>query len=136
MESPSAFFPLIDVLTDPEKSPYTSQLTPEAIHERTLQTALALGYLDEPGSLESARLQLALHATSPKVQAFYQFYNDEHFPPLENCESWVDWYGERICDVETLAHLAGHDTINAVDGTDRYTSSDFALPVCTLTAFT
>jgi UDP-glucose:glycoprotein glucosyltransferase len=84
-----------------------------------LQTALALGYLSEPGALEFARIQLALHATSPKIQAFFQFYDDQHFPHVENCESWVDWYGERVCDVETLAHLAGHDTINAPNSTDK-----------------
>lgn len=29
------------------------------------------------------------------------------------CGSWVDWYGEVVCDVEQLAHLAGPETIDA-----------------------
>lgn len=81
-------------------------------------------------------LQLALHAAAPKVQAFYQFYKDERFDldlsfdteemeggeskkdgKSEGCESWVDWYGERVCDVDTLARLAGHETINASNQT-------------------
>ena len=32
------------------------------------------------------------------------------------CGSWVDWYGQVVCDVETLMHLAGVETINPLGG--------------------
>ena len=55
-------------------------------------------------------MHLALHAASPKLEAFYQYYADyqeARFKDagLEDCGSWVDWYGQVVCDVETLVHL-------------------------------
>lgn len=37
----------------------------------------------------------------------------------ERCGSWVDWYGERVCDVDTLARLAGHEMIDASNQTSN-----------------
>ncbi|KAI5117547.1 hypothetical protein M0805_004373 [Coniferiporia weirii] len=123
-EEPGAFFPLLDALINSDALPPLNTLSPEAIHQATLQTAVALGFLQEPGALASVQLQIALHAAAPKVQAFYQFYRysaDERVSSTHGadadggaaCGSWVDWYGERVCDVETLVRLAGHDTIEA-----------------------
>ncbi len=99
------------------------KLAPEAVHQLTIQTALSLGYLQEPGALASVELQLSLHAAAPKIQAFYQFYEDQHLDSAEDgCGSWVDWYGERICDIETLAEVSGHETIDALpfNNTESY----------------
>ncbi|THH06125.1 hypothetical protein EW145_g4303 [Phellinidium pouzarii] len=145
-EEPGTFFPLLDALATSDALPPLDTLSPEAIHQATLQTAVALGFLQEPGALASVELQIALHAAAPKVQAFYQFYRyaDQRGGPSfsseagreageekgkkgessldPNCVSWVDWYGERVCDVETLARLAGHDTIDA-DGEHIFNST-------------
>ncbi|TDL22772.1 hypothetical protein BD410DRAFT_769716 [Rickenella mellea] len=108
VENSDAFFPLLEALTA-QNTPTTQQ----AIHEFALETAVSLGYLKEPGALASAELHIALHAATPKIQAFYQYYADQHFAEISNCTSWVDWYGERICDLDTLMRLVGHESIES-----------------------
>ncbi|EJC97612.1 uncharacterized protein FOMMEDRAFT_171561 [Fomitiporia mediterranea MF3/22] len=113
-EEPGAFFPLLDALVNSDSLPSLDTLSPEAIHQATLKTATLLGYLQDPESYASVELQIALHAAAPKVQAFYQFYVDQKYPTLgEECGSWVEWYGERVCDLDTLVRFAGHEMIDA-----------------------
>ena len=33
----------------------------------------------------------------------------------DSCGSWVDWYGEVICGVEKLVHLAGPETLDPAE---------------------
>jgi UDP-glucose:glycoprotein glucosyltransferase len=49
----------------------SSSMTPEAIHEAALQIALDNGILQEKGSLSIVEMNLALHAATPKLEAFY-----------------------------------------------------------------
>ncbi|KAK7462762.1 killer toxin resistant protein [Stygiomarasmius scandens] len=115
LENPNAFFPLIDRVTDPEALLLSQKLAPEALHQSALQIAVSNGLLSEPGALASVEMNLALHAATPKIEAFYHHYTQvtaEHAP---DCGSWVMWYGMRICDVETLVQLAGTDTIDSPD---------------------
>jgi len=115
LENPNAFFPLIDRVTDPEALLLSQKLAPEALHQSVLQIAVSNGLLSEPGALASVEMNLALHAATPKIEAFYHHYTQvtaEHAP---DCGSWVMWYGMRICDVETLVQLAGTDTIDSPD---------------------
>lgn len=66
---------------------------------------------------------LALHTAAPKIEAFYSWYTDNGLDARvagkEGCGSWVDWYGETVCDVETLLRLAGRETLDAADSTGR-----------------
>jgi UDP-glucose:glycoprotein glucosyltransferase len=97
LDNADAFFPLVDTLANPE----TPSLTPEAIYQFALTTAVDRKYLTEsPAIVQSS---LALHAATPKIEAFYQYYADHH--KNVECGSWVDWYGEVVCGVERLAHL-------------------------------
>ena len=79
-----------------------------------METTSRLGLLPKTGSLAFADINLALHAATPKIEAFYQYYADHHRGKElgEGCESWVDWYGQVVCDVETLEKLADVDTID------------------------
>lgn len=123
LEDPSAYFPVLDILTDPNTLPSTTPLSHEALHQLAFQSTVSLGYLSKPGAPEYAEMQLALHAATPKIEAFYQHYTDTKRGRIldteqgeeggAKCGSWVDWYGEIICDVERLAHLAGPETIDA-----------------------
>ncbi|KAH9924083.1 glycosyltransferase family 24 protein [Fomitopsis serialis] len=130
LEEPEAFFPLLDVLTNPEAQPDPVPTSSEAAHKYAFDTALAEGFLAGPGAHVSAEMNLALHAATPKIEAFYQYYMDRHAVRRDaiddaRCESWVDWYGEVVCDGETLARLAGVDTIgppNSIDAEKSYTS--------------
>ncbi|KAF8155695.1 UDP-glucose:glycoprotein glucosyltransferase-domain-containing protein [Crassisporium funariophilum] len=114
LENPDTFFTFLDRLTDPEKQLATATtLTSEAIHQAALQIAIDNGILQESGSLSAVEMNLALHAATPKLEAFYNHYEDHHNHSLgTQCGSWVDWYGEIICDVESLAQFAGKEAID------------------------
>lgn len=79
-----------------------------------METASRLGLLPKPGSLAFAEINLALHAATPKIEAFYQYYTDRYGDNAfgEGCESWVDWYGQVVCNPEILEKLADVDTID------------------------
>ncbi|KAG6827591.1 hypothetical protein H0H92_011214 [Tricholoma furcatifolium] len=115
LENPDAFFPLLNKITDPETLPSPENLTPEAAYQAILEVAVENGYLKEPGSLAAVKLNLALHAATPKIEAFYNHYIDHYNATNgDSCGSWVEWYGEVVCDIETLVRLAGVETIEPV----------------------
>ena len=85
-------------------------------------------------------MRLALHQAAPRVRAAWSFYEQaglgiskegvsvtgdednnsgeseqegKEVTVCENGAAWVDWYGERLCDVETLNARAAHDAIDA-----------------------
>ncbi|KAG6819213.1 hypothetical protein H0H92_002283, partial [Tricholoma furcatifolium] len=96
-------------------------LTPEAAYQAILEVAVENGYLKEPGSLAAVKLNLALHAATPKIEAFYNHYIDHYNATNgDSCGSWVEWYGEVICDIETLVRLAGVETIEPVAKESTY----------------
>ena len=116
---------MLDVLTRPDAFPAKDKLSPEAQQQLALQTALSAGYLSTPGTLEAVQAQIALHAANPKIVAFYQHYSDnarktrndalkvaDAVDDAESCGSWVDWYGEVVCDMERLVHLTGPETLD------------------------
>lgn len=64
---------------------------------------------------------LALHASTPKIQAFYQYYVDHDLNTRTakvaqgvECGSWVDWYGQVVCDLETLVSLTGSEALDSM----------------------
>jgi UDP-glucose:glycoprotein glucosyltransferase len=108
LENPHAFFPFVDRVTDPDILPAAQKMTDEAVHQFAVQLATN-GFLSEPGALATVEMNLALHAATPKIEAFYHHYLTQEDP---KCGSWVDWYGEVVCDVQKLSHLAGIETID------------------------
>lgn len=60
-------------------------------------------------------MTFALHAAVPRVEAAYSYYVDTHASRAGECESWVDWYGEVVCDAEELRKLVGVETIEAAE---------------------
>jgi UDP-glucose:glycoprotein glucosyltransferase len=128
LESPNAFFPLLDALTSPETVPSLKSMTPEAIRQSGLQIATSRGFLSEPGALAAVDMNLALHAATPRIEASYGYYVDrlgtqrQLAAQKEECGSWVDWYGEIVCDLETLARLAGLETLESGDQSGQTSS--------------
>ncbi|KAF5378749.1 hypothetical protein D9615_006978 [Tricholomella constricta] len=113
LESPDAFFPLLDKLSDPEVLPSPHKMSPEAVHQAVLEVAASNGYLTEPGAMAAVEMNLALHAATPKIEAFYSHYGDHHKNSKgSECGSWVEWYGKVVCDIEELVKLAGVETID------------------------
>ena len=79
------------------------------------------GIIPQPGDLAIVEMNLAMHAATPKLEAFYNYYEDTHHNSRgRECGSWVDWYGEVVCDVEGLAQLVGKEAIDASDTLKRY----------------
>jgi UDP-glucose:glycoprotein glucosyltransferase len=120
IEEPDAFFPLLDILTNPNAFPRKEELSHEALEQRALQTALSAGYLSKPGSLEAVQAQLGLHSATPKIVALYQRYLDKAgtqnvSEETEKCGSWVDWSGRVICDVDELVHLTGTEALDPAE---------------------
>ncbi|GLB42376.1 putative UDP-glucose:Glycoprotein Glucosyltransferase [Lyophyllum shimeji] len=127
LENPDAFFPLLDKLTDPDVLSSPHKMSPEAAHQAVLQVAASNGYLGEPGAFAAVEMNLALHAATPKIEAFYSYYADHHKDSKgSECGSWVDWYGEVVCAIEELVKLAGIETIDASAAAS--TSSPFPRP--------
>jgi UDP-glucose:glycoprotein glucosyltransferase len=94
----------------------SQNLAPEAIHQSALQVAVSNGLLSESGALAAVEMNLALHAATPKIEAFYHHYTEASaIERAPTCGSWVLWYGRMVCDVETLVQLAGTETIDSSD---------------------
>ena len=90
-----------------------------------MRTLLNRGYLSEPGALDTFELSLSLHAASPKIETYYEFYRDHKLAeaPLVDGEvfadctgSWVEWDGRRVCSVKTLEHLVDSSTSKGASG--------------------
>ncbi|KAF9239780.1 glycosyltransferase family 24 protein [Melanogaster broomeanus] len=108
MEHSSVLFPLLSTFSLPEKP-----LTPQDAHNAVFE--LASARMDW-SALASARARLALHAASPRLAASADYY-DKHIANLTDsyklhspeCTSWVDWYGQVVCDADMLLELANTD---------------------------
>jgi len=111
LEKPSVYFDFLDRVTDPTRLLTSNPLTPEAVYQYSLGVATQDGLLSEPGALTAVEMNLALHAATPKIEAFYNYYSNYVKDLDPNCGSWVDWYGTIVCDVETLVKLAGTLTL-------------------------
>lgn len=120
----------MELLTSPDVFPRTlSSLSSKTIHDVSVQTLLKSGYLSEPGALDSFELSLSLHAASPKIEAFYEFYRDYKLAEvplvdgelLDSCTgSWVEWYGRRVCSVDTLRRLVETGTSESGNATGAF----------------
>ncbi|KAJ3520733.1 hypothetical protein NM688_g9120 [Phlebia brevispora] len=113
-EEPDSFFPFLHALTNPEWFHPDELAKDEDVYKFVVNTALAEGYLSDPGELASLDMSLGLHSSLPKLEAAYRYYADVHHSRVE-CDggSWVDWYGQAVCDAATLARLAENELIDA-----------------------
>ncbi|KDQ07300.1 glycosyltransferase family 24 protein [Botryobasidium botryosum FD-172 SS1] len=112
-ERAQSFFPVFDLLTAPPSfTKKHAKRTQQEIFSTALETLDSLGYLSDPTDLASFHLSLSLHSATPKIEAFYQYYNDvansssvEWLGDKLDCISWVDWHGKRVCDLAALKEL-------------------------------
>lgn len=125
IHSPSSFFPLVDLLTAPALfvEPVATY-TPEAIHQVAINLARHYGYIKDDVDLAAFELALSLHVASPKIEAFYQYYEDQRLDQLRppsgytdvDCGTWVDWYGTKVCDKDDLQGVLSRA---GVEGTEN-----------------
>jgi hypothetical protein len=100
LTSPSVSMPSAD---DSLPSLLNSSLTAEQVYEGAITRLTLAGLFAEPGARHSFDMALSLHAATPLIEAFYQYYadiNDGDAKP--NCDSWVELRDERICDSSIL----------------------------------
>lgn len=104
-------------------------MTPEAIHQASISVLEAQGYFPASGSKDGSTplklfdMALALHVSSPKLEAYYQYYNSRHLDTVsipsgylvEECGSWVDWYGARLCSGDDLLGVLGREALEGSD---------------------
>lgn len=114
LSNPDGFFPLLEKLTDPKAYIFSQSLAPEALYQAGISLAVATGIIQDANDAVEVEMNLALHAATPKLEAFYQHYEENHNSSKgTSCGSWVDWYGEVVCDIESLVQLVGHETIDS-----------------------
>ncbi|THH29185.1 hypothetical protein EUX98_g5002 [Antrodiella citrinella] len=114
-----AFFPLVHEITTHDRFSGLQDAVPSEIYAWVMDVAIQHGLLVDAGagSVAATKMGLGLHTAVPKIEAFYQHYLDRQAARKgTECGSWVDWYGQVVCDVETLVHLAGVDTIDPAGG--------------------
>ena len=105
LENSANFFPAFDLLTSPQSgivpSPSRSQ---KEVYDLAIETLEGNAFFTEPNSKATLELSLSLHVAAPKIEAFHQFYMDQFDSgnDTDRQRSWVDWYGERLRDVDTL----------------------------------
>ncbi|KAI0754012.1 glycosyltransferase family 24 protein [Daedaleopsis nitida] len=131
-EEPGSFFRILDAATDPETFLPQQHRSPKDAHQHVFDTALALDYLARPGAYVAAEMHVALHSASPKLEAFYQYYDDHQAARrggrTDTCGSWVDWYGQVVCDAEALARLVGTAAIEGSESSQNTTTSFHSSP--------
>jgi len=106
LEDPSIYFPLLDLLTS--HLPLYSDLAPrnqlEIITDLINQSYLPTDHPKWDHS--SFSTSLGMHESTPKIQAYYQYYQTVVEPGLSTsereCEGWVEWRQKTFCEVESL----------------------------------
>ena len=111
IRDPQSFFHLLDSFTVPETPPLSQYKNAQNAYQKFIAYAQSLNYLSEPGELASFEMTLALHSSVPRIEAAYEYFLGHHASRNSECGSWVDWYGQVVCDVETLQRLADIETI-------------------------
>lgn len=122
-ESPPAFHPLVAYLGDLNRFPESFDESPSSqqVYEAFDGALKHLGLLQEPGARSNWDLALALHSQSPKIEAFWHLARTTgadarwaaHVSKMNwnSCGSWVDWYGQVVCDPAELDELL--ETVSA-----------------------
>jgi UDP-glucose:glycoprotein glucosyltransferase len=82
-------------------------------HEPPLELAFASGIIEDAEALARIKMNLVLSSATPKLEAFYNYYESTHGEGLIGaCESWVDWYGAVACDKDNLVRLVNEKLEN------------------------
>jgi hypothetical protein len=108
LEGPTVYYPMLSLLTShlPLYEGATPKKQLETIYDLIQSSSIAA---DHPKwDFTSFKTSLAMHESTPKIQAFYQYYDTvTNETDIGNgignlCDSWVEWRGKGFCDVEEL----------------------------------
>ncbi len=130
LEKPGSFIPLLDAVLRPESYSWTEardnlteSTNTEQIYQFVKEVALESQFLCGEGELASFETSLALHDALPRIEAMYQYYLDTHAAEMRcGGGSWVDWYGEVVCDVQTLRSLVEVEMIDPPESGETHST--------------
>ncbi|PWZ00761.1 hypothetical protein BCV70DRAFT_200024 [Testicularia cyperi] len=120
-QEPSSFFALLDQLSEHHTAAALSSISDQELLETVQRLIDSNGLFssvtagsDSASATDLWKLSLALHDTSPRVQAFAQLYDtlnlDQRWKQRTStaeCTSWIDWNDQVLCtanEVEQALH--------------------------------
>lgn len=113
-EDPASFWPLLSHFVADDAEALRDAHTPRDIYDVAKRTLDAAGLLQDAGTRSNWEMALALHSEAPKVAAFWQSARAlgverraasaaiDAADDAQDCQSWVDWYGDIVCSAEDL----------------------------------
>ncbi len=109
---------MLDILVSPSIDPPNVKpllsLPPKEIYEKSIKAIQEAELLSKPGALHAFERSLALRSASPRIEAFHSYYASKHQHDQDvpkDCESWVDWYGKRLCTPDEVYTELGHSCL-------------------------
>ncbi|RMD39831.1 hypothetical protein DV735_g5294, partial [Chaetothyriales sp. CBS 134920] len=98
-ENGSSYFPLLDRIAD---GAFAESSTDKELYDQFVGLLRDEGHLQSPEALSSFKLAFSLHASAPRVQAHFQYYNrtiSPHLPAAQDaaCPVWVQLDGHQYC---------------------------------------
>ncbi|RMZ81428.1 hypothetical protein DV738_g2314, partial [Chaetothyriales sp. CBS 135597] len=98
-ENESSYFPLLDRIAD---GAFAESSTDKELYDQFVHVLRDEGHLQSPEALASFNLAFSLHASAPRVQAHFQYYNrtiSPHLPAAQDaaCPVWVQLDGHQYC---------------------------------------
>lgn len=111
-ENATAYFPLLDRVA---AGHFDKASTDRDLHTLFVQTLQDDGHITDPETLSSFEFALSIHATAPRIEAHYQYYNSSIEPLLSTqsggeCESWAYFDGKQYCSPD-LAGAEGKSIV-------------------------
>ncbi|RMZ89744.1 hypothetical protein DV736_g3034, partial [Chaetothyriales sp. CBS 134916] len=98
-ENASSYFPLLDRIAD---GAFAESSTDKELYDQFVHVLREEGHVQSPEDLSSFKLAFSLHASAPRVQAHFQYYNrtiSPHLPAAQDaaCPVWVQLDRQQYC---------------------------------------
>ncbi|RPA73028.1 hypothetical protein BJ508DRAFT_216551 [Ascobolus immersus RN42] len=120
-ENSTAYFPLLDRIAAQD---FVGYKTEKQLYDRFIEVAHSVGTLLKPEDLASFNFALSIHASAPRVEAQYQYYEQTLVPMMgrmfrPECPVWLLWSSKQVCDTDWSTML---------DEFQRFPNNPKALP--------
>ncbi|GJJ15034.1 hypothetical protein Clacol_009308 [Clathrus columnatus] len=136
VEKTELFFPALDLLSSPNNIPLGS-LDAKSLYHSSLSLLTENGFLSSPSLLNTLEMSLALHAASPSIEAYYQYYRDHNLEEtplaaeedIDHCTgSWAFWNNTKVCTAKRLDSLLKVHTESSTTEQPQLLSFDHVYP--------
>ena len=99
LENSTSYFPLLDRVA---QGAFAELTTEKELYDRFLAILQQDGHLSTPDSLSSFQFALSLHATAPRIEAHFQYYNTSIQSQMmaaqdAACPVWAHFNGQQYC---------------------------------------